>query len=61
VIQWKSKLKNQMARIEEINFDLYESVIPGIETLHFTSWQGRSSIAALGRNSDVLSQRVKKV
>jgi len=33
----KSKLKNQMAQIEEINFDLYETVIPGIETLHFTS------------------------
>jgi hypothetical protein len=50
-----------MAQIEEINFDLYETVIPGIETLHFTSWQGRSSIAALGRKSDVLSQYVKKV
>ena len=38
-LPWKSKLKNQMAPIEEINFDLYESVIAGIETLHFTSWQ----------------------
>jgi hypothetical protein len=45
----KGKLKDRMAWIEEINSELYESVIPAIETLHFTSWWAPFSIAFLGR------------
>jgi|SRR6266567_2580203 len=33
----KRKLKDRMSWIEETNSEPYESVIPGIETLHFTS------------------------
>ena len=46
----KGKLKDRMAWIEEINSELYESVIPAIETLHFTSSVTPFSIASLGTN-----------
>jgi len=46
----KCKLKNRMAGIEETNSEPYEYVIPGIETLHFTSSGAPISIAVLGRN-----------
>ncbi len=45
----KCKLKNRMAWIEETNSEPYEYMIVGIETLHFTSSRGASSIAVLGR------------
>jgi len=46
----KGKLKDRMAWIEETNSDPYESVIPGIKTLHFTRPWPPISIAFLGRN-----------
>ena len=46
----KGKLKDRMAWIEETNSDPYESVIPGIETLHFTNSGGATSMTGLGRN-----------
>src|SRR5882762_9747088 len=46
----KAKLKVRMAWIEETNSDPYESVIPGIKTLHFTRSSPPISIAFLGRN-----------
>jgi hypothetical protein len=56
----KRKLKDRIGWIEETNSDPYESVIPGIETLHFTSPGARTSIAFLGRKSDVPSRFVRK-
>jgi hypothetical protein len=46
----KGKLKDRMAWIEEINSEPSESVIPAIETLHFTSCGAPTSIASLGTN-----------
>jgi hypothetical protein len=45
----EGKFKNQIARICETDTDPYESVIPGIETLHFTNSGGATSMAVLGR------------
>jgi hypothetical protein len=56
----KRKLKDQIGWIEETNCHPYESVIPGIETLHFTSPGARTSIAFLGKKSDVPSRFVRK-
>ena len=46
----EGKFKNQIARICETDTDPYESVIPGIKTLHFTRSWPPISIAFLGRN-----------
>ncbi len=46
----KGKLKDQIAWIEEIDSEPYETVIPGIEMLHFTSPEAPLSIRDLGMN-----------
>ena len=49
-IRAEDKVKYWMAWIQEIYSEPYESVIPAIETLHFTSSWAPVSITFLGRN-----------